>query len=170
MLTALMALCLSSAPIVAPTAPASPSLEQFFRQPERVQIFLSDVDQNWGELPPEPDTRQFSGPYLLTREGPALNKADREALAKIWVSPKDFEPRPLRKCMFNPDITLRFWRGKDWMDVVVCFSCENQAFYDSKTTFLEAAGFLNDFNLLERLATQAFPLGGFHKRGPVVPR
>ncbi|KFE63025.1 hypothetical protein [Hyalangium minutum] len=168
MLTALLILCLSSAPVVAPNvapkAPASPTLEQFFRQPDRVQIFLSDVDQNWDQLPPEPDTRKFSGPYLLTREGPALSKEDREALGKIWVSPKDFEPRPRRKCMFNPDITLRFWRGTDWLDVVACFSCEKLAFYDSKRTYLQEAGFLDDFALLQRLATQAFPEGGFFKR------
>jgi hypothetical protein len=162
MLTTLLALCLSSSPTA---TPAAPSLEEFFRQPERVQIFLAKVDQTWGlEEKPDPDTRLFSGPFVLTREGPVLTKEERQTLAKIWVAPQDYTPRPPTKCGFNPDIALRFWRGTTWADAVMCFSCEKIAFFDTKGQKLHA-GFLDDFAVLRKLARQAFPETRFHSGG-----
>ncbi|MDY7226037.1 hypothetical protein [Hyalangium rubrum] len=151
MLTALLALSLATAP----------SVDEFFREPERVQIFLAELDQEM-LTPRENDTRPRSGVFLLTREGPELKKEDREALSKIWVPAKDHTPRPPRKCMFNPDIALRFWRGKTWVDAVVCFSCEQIAFRGPKGEIIKP-GFLDDFSVLHQVAKQAFPDGSYHK-------
>lgn len=178
MLTALLVLCLAGTPTPgadagAGSAPAragaptpgadagvgpSPDLATFIRQPERVRIFLADMDLG---MPPRQSGRKIvpsprAGPFLLPREGPALQEADRQRLGQSWVSPRDVVPEEPLRCAFNPDVALRFQRGAAWVDAVVCFGCSEVWFFDAKGEALDGGDF-RDFELLLRLARQAFP-------------
>ncbi|NTX39203.1 hypothetical protein HUA78_32700 [Myxococcus sp. CA033] len=167
MRTALLALLLSSMAATACSAAGRstpPTPEDFFRRPDRVQIFLADNDQTWDMGPARDDTTPRSGFFLLPKEGPELSSKQRRALADLWVSAKDPASYPPRKCGFNPDIAFRFWIGKTWVDAVVCFTCREIAFHDASGKPIPAAqaGFLDGFPVMQELAKQAFPEGGFN--------
>ncbi|NTX11927.1 hypothetical protein HUA76_14095 [Myxococcus sp. CA056] len=167
MRTALLALLLSSMAATACSAAGRstpPTPEDFFRRPDRVQIFLADNDQTWDMGPARDDTTPRSGFFLLPKEGPELSSKQRRTLADLWVSAKDPASYPPRKCGFNPDIAFRFWIGKTWVDAVVCFTCREIAFHDASGKPIPAAtaGFLDGFPVMQELAKQAFPEGGFN--------
>ncbi len=135
----------------------------FLQQPERVQIFLTDMDFS-SEAERSADPRPHSGPlFVHTREGPELNEAERLALVKTWAAPRRIPRGEEKACLFNPDITLRFWRGTEWVDVVVCFGCGEQQFFDADGDRIRP-GTLSDFTLLRRIAKQAFPDSRFRER------
>jgi hypothetical protein len=157
LLTALLLLTLSAAP-PGPAAPASSSLAPFFLQPSRVQIFVADRDRSLlkPEEDREEDERPRLGMYVLTREGPELKAEERQAVAQLWVAPEDVTPRPPTACIFNPDIALRFWRGRTWVDVLVCLGCRQLKFYDANGATIDGGDF-RDFTVLRKLALAAFP-------------
>ncbi|NVJ01964.1 hypothetical protein HV824_28105 [Myxococcus sp. AM009] len=152
----------TSAEATSSKPPASPQ-EDFFRRPDRVQVFLADMNQQW-DLEPDADVGPTSGLFLLTREGPELSRKQRQSLAAIWVSPKEHVPYPPKKCGFNPDIAFRFWRGETWVDAVVCFSCRQLIFHDAngKRIAGSEAGFLDGFPQMVKLAKEAFPQETFN--------
>ncbi|NVJ22252.1 hypothetical protein HUW62_13595 [Myxococcus sp. AM011] len=134
-----------------------PTPEDFFRRPDRVQIFIADL-VGPGE---RDETTPGNGYFVYAKEGPELSSRQRRALADIWKSPKDFVPYPERKCGFNPDIAFRFWIGKTFVDAVACFSCRMLMFRDAQGNPLPDAGFLDGFPVMQDLAKQSFPEGGF---------
>ena len=152
----------TSTPSEATAKPSSP-LEDFFRRPDRVQVFLADMNQKW-DVEPDADVGPTSGLFLLTREGPELSQKQRQSLAAIWVSPNEHVPYPPKKCGFNPDIAFRFWRGKTWVDAVACFSCRQLIFNDAngKPIADSEAGFLDGFPVMLELAKAAFPQEKFN--------
>ncbi len=169
MLTALLAVFLSAAPppqAAAPTPPPQPSLATIMRQPDRVQIFLADMEY---EVRFRQSAKQFKRDkrprvehFIFTKEGKALKAEDLQALAKSWVPPEEKKPREPTRCSFNPDIALRFWHGDTWVDSVVCLGCHQLVFFDSKAEYI-AGGDFNDFRLLRKLANAAFPKEGFRQ-------
>ncbi|MFY2563118.1 hypothetical protein ACN469_36320 [Corallococcus terminator] len=136
-----------------------PTPEDFFRRPDRVQIFIADM---MGQGIEYDEAAPRNGYFVFPKEGPELSRRKRRALAEIWVSPKDFVPYPPRKCGFNPDIAFRFWIGTKWVDVVACFSCRQLMFLDDKNNPIPDAGFLDGFPVMQDIAKQAFPEGGFN--------
>jgi hypothetical protein len=170
MLPALLALVLSAAPTPQAAAPADPpaqpSLATIMRQPDRVQIFLADMEyqvrfrQSAKQF--KRDKRPRVGHFIFTKEGKALKAEDLQALAKSWVPPEEQKYREPTRCSFNPDIALRFWHGDTWVDSVVCLGCHQLVFFDSKAEHI-AGGDFQDFRLLRKLATAAFPKEGFRE-------
>ncbi|WP_426755829.1 hypothetical protein [Myxococcus sp. Y35] len=153
------------------SAPESP-YEAFFRRPDRVQIFLADYPRSWGgdrsSWPTdvlEEDLPHSGEHYVLPREGPELTWVQRRRLAASFIPPQEPNPYPLRKCGFNPDIALRYWRGDTWMDVVICLGCIKFAYLDAKGNSVpdEQVGYLKDPDLLMELATAAFPKEKFRQ-------
>ncbi|MCY1082516.1 hypothetical protein [Archangium lansingense] len=123
-----------------------------------MQIFIAVTDPKLlGEEPfPNQENLPHNGQYVFSEEGSELSRAERQALAKSWVAPENYTPMPPRKCLFNPNIALRFWRGKTWVDAVVCFTCHRINFLDEQGNSINP-GFLQDFGLLGQLSRRAFP-------------
>lgn len=153
----------------ASSAPESPH-EAFFRRPDRVQIFLADHRQYWGgmqrDLPPGvtlDDLPHSGGGYVFPVEGPELNEAQRQKLAATFRPASEPNPFPPRKCMFNPDIALRYWRGNTSMDVIICLGCIKFVFFAANETYVpdEQVGFLEDYQYLQQLAQESFPKENF---------
>ncbi len=149
----------------ASTAPEAPH-EAFLRRPDRVQIFLADHPRFWGrdhrEFPPgvkEEDLPHSGKNFVLPQEGPELNEAQRKQLVAAFVPASEPNPIPEKKCGFNPDIALRYWRGKTWMDVIVCLGCVQFIYVDANGEQLRSrdVGVLADFQFLNKLAKEAFP-------------
>ncbi|OJH40153.1 hypothetical protein [Cystobacter ferrugineus] len=155
MLTLLLALYLSGAP----ATPAEQPLTAFMLQPERVQLFLADLDFSF-EKPSKKDRRPRVHGFVFTRGGPELKEEERQALAKTWVSPKDVRPTDPKRCTFNPDVALRFSHGNAWVDAVVCFGCGDIIFFDTKGQPLDGGSF-RDLELIRKLAVKAFPKENF---------
>jgi hypothetical protein len=138
MLTALLLLSLSanpSSPSETPAASDDTPLSAFFRQPDRVQIFVADngYDFDFDEKKKKLKKKLVTiDAFVLTSKGIELSTEDREAIAQAWIAPEDMPPKDPKRCEFNPDIALRFWRGRAWVDAVVCFGCQEHAFYDAK--------------------------------------
>jgi len=136
-----------------------PTPEDFFRRPDRVQIFIADM-VGPGE---RDETLPGNGYFVYAKEGSELSSRQRRALADIWVSSKDFVPYPPRKCGFNPDIAFRFWIGTTFVDVVTCFGCRQLMFLDAKNNLIPDAGFLDGFPVMQDIAKSEFPEGGFNQ-------
>ncbi len=155
MLTAVLMLTLSSSPSAPDTKPegsGSVPLARFFLEPDRVQIFVAEMPK----FIPGEEASPKIGPFLLTSQGIELGTRDRKAVAQAWVAPENAPPKLLKKCMFNPDIALRFWRGKAWVDAVVCFTCLEHIFYDEKGLKMDGGAF-GDFSVLSEIAKKTFP-------------
>jgi hypothetical protein len=162
MLTVLLLLSLSSAPSspAKPEGAGSSKLAPFFLQSDRVQIFVADMPR----LPMSEDDEEAEedaklpriGGFVLKSKGIELSAQDREAIAKTWLAPEKVPPREPTLCAFNPDIALRFWRGKSWVDVVVCLGCSEDVFYNDKGQWLDGGSF-EDFTLLSKIAKKTFP-------------
>ncbi|MFP2958334.1 hypothetical protein ACLEPN_10960 [Myxococcus sp. 1LA] len=140
--------------------------EVFFRHPDRVQIFLADHPSSWGgdrstwpKDIAEEDLPHSGSKYVLPREGPELTSEQRKRLAATYLPPSAPNPFPPKKCMFNPDIALRYWRGKTYRDIVVCLGCIKFDFVDADGKLLpnEHSGYLEDYMFLHQLAKGAFP-------------
>jgi hypothetical protein len=166
MLTALLAVFLSAAPppqAAVPAPPAPPSLATIMRQPDRVQIFLADMEYEVRlRKPSKRDKRPRVEHFVFTKEGQALKAEDLQALAKSWVPPEKKKHREPTRCAFNPDIALRFWHGDTWVDSVVCLGCHQLVFLDAKAESI-AGGDFEDFALLRKLAAAAFPKEQFRQ-------
>ncbi|AKQ70403.1 hypothetical protein A176_007315 [Myxococcus hansupus] len=146
------------------------SHEDFLRRPDRVQIFLADHPTSWGrdyrDLPPgvkEEDLPRSGKNFVLPQEGPELSKEHRKQLAAAFVPASEPNPIPEKKCGFNPDIALRYWRGNTWMDVIVCLGCIQFIYIDAKGEQIASrnVGVLSDYTFLYQLAKEAFPEENF---------
>ncbi|WNG20289.1 hypothetical protein [Cystobacter fuscus] len=155
MLTLLLALSLSGAP----ATPAEHPLTAFMLQPDRVQIFLADME-HLDEKPAKKDRRPRVHGFVFTRAGPELKEEEHQALAKTWVSPEDTRPTQPTRCIFNPDIALRFLHGNAWVDAVVCFGCREIMFFDTKGNSINGGSF-RDLEPIRKLAVKAFPKEDF---------
>ncbi|RKH34866.1 hypothetical protein D7Y13_01980 [Corallococcus praedator] len=132
------------------TFASPPTLADFFQKPDRVEVYRARMDPT-PDTPPKEDTRPRVGMAVFTVKGQDLTPEERKELAATWTSPENTPKKGRMMCPFNPDMALRFWRGDTWVDVVVCFGCGEQLFYDAKKQSL-AAGRLTDFTLLHRIA------------------
>jgi hypothetical protein len=48
-------------------------------------------------------------------------------LAELILNPLSYDPG-YKGCIFEPGITFRFWRGKEALDVFLCFHCRDLGF------------------------------------------
>ncbi|HEX8705761.1 MAG TPA: hypothetical protein VF815_43400 [Myxococcaceae bacterium] len=162
MLTTLLLLSLSATPPAQPANPdgtGSTTLEPFFRQPDRMEIFIADTPKfliKKGKVEKEPEKYPSIGSFAIKSKGVPLSAQERQAIAQTWVPPQKIDPESVKMCIFNPDIALRFWRGKSWVDAVVCFSCSEAAFYDEKGQPVDGGNFKN-FSVLSEIAKKKFP-------------
>ncbi len=139
-----------------PEAPIATPLASFFREPDRVQIFLADVSLGHLTKKAAKEKPIVVGPFALKGKGIELSAQDRQALAQNWVAPEQVVPEEPTRCAFNPDIALRFWRGTSWVDAVLCFSCSDDVFLDEKGKSMNGGAFKN-FPALSKIAKKAFP-------------
>jgi hypothetical protein len=160
MLTALLALCLAGTPTPGMTAPSPPEtppdLTAFVRQPERVRIYRADFSYNvHGGKRAKKEPRLKVGHFVLSGKGDVVPAEAVQALARTWVPPEKVGPGEHLRCIFNPDIALRFEKGGSHVDVVVCFGCGELIFHDARGETLRDGDF--DFSVLRRIAATAFP-------------
>lgn len=90
-------------------------------EPTRVRAYriLSPFDPQFGAAQKkQPLIRE----YPIVKEVPVPpNVAAR--IAKLLVDPKSYDPDYAMTCLFDPHHALRFERGADAVDVILCFEC-----------------------------------------------
>jgi hypothetical protein len=161
MLPLLLALCLTGTPTMsakaAPQPPAPPvELSAFIRRPDRVRIYRADVAiQLELQKRSKKEPRIRVGPFVLLGKGDVVPAEAAQTLAMTWVPPGQVDHSNRKRCIFNPDIGLRFEKDGSFVDVVVCFGCGELAFYDARGEGLHDGRF--DFRVLRRIAADAFP-------------
>ena len=161
MLPLLLALCLAGTPTPgakAATPPPEPpaDLNSYIRRPDQVRIYRADVAISESlKRSKKKEPRIQVGPFVLVGKGDVVPAEAAQTLAMTWVPPGHVQRGDRLRCIFNPDVALRFEKDGSFVDVVVCFGCGELAFFDARGESLHDGRF--DFRVLRRIASDAFP-------------
>jgi hypothetical protein len=66
--------------------------------------------------------KRFGG-YAVTATGKEQGEKFAAAAAKVLLDGKNYDFVGAKGCKFDPGVGLRFWKGKESADVVVCYRC-----------------------------------------------
>jgi hypothetical protein len=69
-------------------------------------------------------TRPLIDEHPILEEAP-VPAATAAAVGAILLDPDTYDPSYGTDCNFDPRYALRFERGRDHVDVVICFKCED---------------------------------------------
>lgn len=126
------------------------------KKADKVEVFR--VDGTWPHKPPAPSEQAISGWRVLSQgrdQGPEF----AARLADILADEASYSQK-FAGC-FDPGVGYRIWRGKDRVDFIICFHCDN--FYLGPPVkgkmVSETASFYETpaRRRLVRLAKEAFP-------------
>jgi hypothetical protein len=69
------------------------------------------------------------GGYPVIAVGPVLKNEFSSRLGKVLLDPRSYlyPGQDGKSCIFMPGVAFRVWKDKAYVDVVICFSC-NQLF------------------------------------------
>ena len=103
--------------------------------------------------------RLHGHPIIAT--GPVLGPEFGSQLAAVFFSPDAYDFDRAKGCLFDPGVAFRVHSGRRYVDLLLCFSCNEHRFYavDEAGNVTRESG--EDFDRarpkLVRLAKQAFP-------------
>jgi hypothetical protein len=86
------------------------------REAERIEI-----------LPIDTEGEGLSSTYRVQERPVALDSSTVRELRRAILKPESYRGGPLA-CMFQPGLALRFHKGDDWVQALVCFSCDELIF------------------------------------------
>lgn len=75
------------------------------------------------EKPNEPMGKECGG-YPIISTAKEQPKEFAGKLAAILFDDKTYDFDKAKRCEFSPGVGFRFWKDKDWVDLVICFSCD----------------------------------------------
>ena len=75
------------------------------------------------EKPTEPMGKECGG-YPIISTGKEQTRAFGLKIAAIVFDEKTYDWEKAKKCKFEPGVGFRLWREKDWVDIVLCFHCD----------------------------------------------
>ncbi len=100
-----------------------------------------------------PAARSLQGyPVIETR---TLSDEQRERVSALLVSPEGFTGMPPKLCEFHPFIALRFKKGTQETDVLLCFSCDERRVFFQNRMISEHIDFIRKDLVV--LTKQLFP-------------
>jgi hypothetical protein len=111
----------------------APAAEELFviRTADRVETFrvhpLERVNFRRGGR--EKDFEEFGviGQFFITRVGPLLTSDQQAAVAALLLDEKGYwltSPGNAKKCVFTPRHSLRFCKGNEVVEALICFDCK----------------------------------------------
>jgi hypothetical protein len=75
------------------------------------------------EKPTEPMGKECGG-YPIISTAKEQTREFGLKIAAIVFDEKTYDWEKAKRCMFEPGVGFRLWREKDWVDVVICFHCD----------------------------------------------
>jgi hypothetical protein len=71
--------------------------------------------------------------YAISSANPITSHKIGEAVSKVVLDADcyDFDPNHASTCIFDPGLSFRVFSGADYVDVLVCFKCDEVCLYDS---------------------------------------
>ena len=88
------------------------------RGADRVETFRLD-DTGEGDWLGGKEIRQFP----LVGPGKTQGKAFANHLSRLVLDPRTYVGPDDSTCLFNPGVAYRAWRGRECVEVIVCFHC-----------------------------------------------
>lgn len=87
-----------------------------------------------------PSARSLHGyPVIETR---MLSAEQKDRMSALLVSPDGFTGMPPKLCDFHPFIALRFKKGQEETDVLLCFSCDERRVFHKDRMISEHIDFI----------------------------
>jgi hypothetical protein len=86
------------------------------REAERVDV-----------LPIESEGEGLSSTYRVQERPVTLHPSAARELRQAILKPESYRGGPMA-CMFQPGLALRFHKGGEWVQALVCFSCDELIF------------------------------------------
>ncbi len=106
--------------------------------PDRVESFRVHpyTASNYSEKQPDFDTFGMLGEFLITEIGPDLSRTERRTAGRLLADSESYLPWEVaiqKLCLFSPRHGLRFHRGEDVVEVLICFDCSDVSLSDPRT-------------------------------------
>ena len=73
---------------------------------------------------PREEMGKECGGYPIISTGKEQPKEFAGKLAEIVLDEKTYDFEKAKRCEFTPGVGFRLWKDKDWVDVVICFTCD----------------------------------------------
>lgn len=112
------------------------------------------------EKPNEPMGNEC-GAYPVTSTAKAQEEKFAARLVDILFDDKTYDFEKAKKCEFSPGVGYRLWNDKEWVDVTLCFSCDELEISHKPPGAKELSTAHEDFDAaraaLVKLAKEAFP-------------
>ena len=109
------------------------SYDYIIRQSNKVELY---------RLGPKEENYKYLYNYSIYK-GPEVLKANyRQKLSMIFLNKKsykiNFDDTKIKLCEFNPGLAFRFYKGKEKLDILVCFQCDEIKFYHNEKVLGQA--------------------------------
>lgn len=112
------------------------------------------------EKPNEPMGKECGGYPIMSQEKDRDEKFTAR-LVEILFDDKTYDFEKAKKCKFEPGVGYRLWADKEWVDVTLCFSCDEVEISHKSPEMRELSAAHEDFDAaraaLVKMAKEAFP-------------
>ena len=85
---------------------------------------------------PKEDNYKYFYSYSIYKGPDLLAEKDSIKLSRIFLDEKsykiNFDDGSLKLCEFNPGLAFRFYKGKEVLDILLCFQCDEIKFYHNQ--------------------------------------
>jgi hypothetical protein len=114
---------------------------------DRVEVFRINPEKEGKEA-----GKNRIGGYAVTATGKEQDKVFAGKLAGVLLQGRTYSGQSF-KC-FDPGVAYRIWKGKESVEVAICFACENLRIGDAFGSFGGAKG---NWAAMVKVAKEAFP-------------
>jgi hypothetical protein len=90
---------------------------------DRVEVFRVDPGLPRGDKEPPKDGEKIDR-YVITATGKEQGKDFADRLKAILFDERTYLFDSAKGCIFQPGVAFRVWHGKDAVEVLLCFSCQ----------------------------------------------
>ena len=97
---------------------------ELIQKPTAVEAFRLAPDG----LPKGSETPRF-GRFEITSDPVAVSAEDAKILDTILTSPDTYDWHRAKGCIFTPGVGLRFARETSYLDIALCFACDELQIY-----------------------------------------
>jgi hypothetical protein len=99
----------------------TPEITAAVKGADRVETFEVDEGNDYWRTDQQEADR--IGAYKITRRGPEEKGPWMTKAAGLLLDPMSYGHR--KRCGFAPGVALRFWKGSQHVDVLLCFHCSD---------------------------------------------
>jgi hypothetical protein len=123
----------------------------------RVEVFRTDGTNGPNDEKPRAAGEARIGGYLVTARGPDQGPEFAARLADVLLDGRSYSAA--RMACYWPGVAFRVWSGEEWVEVLVCFHCDNLYCGPATDNVPRTASFHSTpaRARLVRLAREAFP-------------